>query len=324
MSDRRGAGSSDSFDQGSGPDPLVARLQALSPVTGVEVDFDAIAAEAGRRRSRRAATRVGLGVGGIASALVLLSTSGILRMGMGGSAASSAAGGAPASAASAPMAPGDATGGQKMAESRPSGSAAGWDTAYPVELCPESVPTEPGPPPDPAGVWSPPFQPSQQLVPAETPVSAVVCRYRLVVFGVNGQQTPQPESTHPLFTAQRISAGLDTLAQDLSTLRPSTAGASRACTMMAGPVDLLALRLDYAGGGVVWVQSQTDVNRCAQATNGQFSTEAYLADSIETSAQTSQWMLLPADRFGATPGSPVSPGLPVAPGSPVSPGSPSP
>jgi len=300
MSDRHGSAWSDGSDQGTGPDPLVARLQAMSPVSGVAVDFDAVAAEVGRRRSRRRAARAGLGIGVVAAGFVLLSTSGLLRLGWGGSSASSAAGAGAVSVASAPQSVNDLSGGPVTPEARSSGDATTGTTADPAQLCPDSVPTDPGLPPAPTGVWHSPFQPAQQLAPVETPVSAIVCRYRLVSFAADGPGIPTTpaQSTHPLFTAQRITAGLADLARDLSAMAATGTTTPRPCTAMAGPVDLLLLRLDYASGAVVWVQTKTDVNRCAPATNGRLTTDIYLGDSIEGAEQTSRWLPLSPDRFG--------------------------
>ncbi len=296
MNDRRTI-SADGEDAGVGH--LVARLQAMSPAAGVEVDFDAVAAEAGRRQARRTAARTGLGVGGIAAGLVLLTTTGILPWGMGGSPTSSAVAGRPERAATSP-AVADASGAQSAAGAQPSASGAERSTAYPAELCPTAMATEGALPPDATGSWSPPFRAGLQLVPGERPISALVCRYRLQ--GAGGVGGPAVPSTYLLFEGGHIDTGLDILAQDLSTLRPASAP-PRPCPL---PADLLLLRLGYAGGGLVWVKTTATDQTCGGATNGSFRTDVAVGFAIEAAGLTSQWARLPPDRHG-TPTLPPTP-----------------
>ena len=178
--------------------------------------------------------------------------------------------------------------------------------ANPVELCPDSVIGDRDVPSIPFGDLGENFVASRQLVPTTVPVSAVLCTYQIVTFA-EGRLIPTPSvgANHPLHSAVRVRAGLDRLAKDLSR-RPAGDMTQRVCTLMAGAVNVMLLRLDYAAGGTVWVKTETDVNGCMPATNGSFVTTRYLGEAFALVSQAGAWQerwpttwppsWLPADR----------------------------
>ena len=247
---------------------LLDRLRQAPPFEE-GVSFAEVAREVGRQRRVR-----GIGALGGGAAAVVLGL-GIVSGALGG------------------LRPGDATSvaAQAGATAAPSLKTDPFESrtvAYPVELCPESVTTDPDVPDQPFGDVGEAFVASRQLVPTTVPVSAVMCTYRVVEFATGGGMAPSAGRTHRLFSAVKVSSGLDRLARDLSTLAPSVS-TSRACTLMAGPVDVIFLRLDYAGGGTVWVKAQTDVNRCTPTTNGSFVTDWYGGDTFRAVSDAAVW-----------------------------------
>ena len=266
---------------------LIERLRQAPPFQE-GVDFAAVARDVARHRRVRALGAVG---GGVAAVVLGL---GIFSNALGGL----RPGGATSVAAQA----GSAEGSSGL--SAKTGAAESRAGANPVALCPESVTPDPEVPAQPSGDVGEAFVASRHLVPTTVPMSAVMCTYQIVTFTTGGGSAPPAGSAHPLFSAVRVSSGLDRLARDLSGLPPERS-TSRACTLMAGPVDAILLRLDYTGGGTVWVKALTDVNRCTPTTNGSFVTDWYGGDAFQSAAQTAQWTVVPPDPPGAPSAGPT-------------------
>lgn len=171
----------------------------------------------------------------------------------------------------------------------PGASAGGSATTSATALdCPGRHVSASVVPAEPSGVDG-----AASLVPALAPDTAVVCRYDLATSAdfappTAGQPPPSPRTPpYPLTGSRVLTTGLERLAAHLSVAERGDA-TGRPCTLMAGPRTIHLLGLTY-GSGRLWVAAEQEVNRCTGATNGVFSTPAYLGDVIAQAYGAGAW-----------------------------------
>jgi hypothetical protein len=134
---------------------------------------------------------------------------------------------------------------------------------------------------------------SVSLVPAQAPDTAVLCRYDVTTNAdfappTAGQTPPAPRTPpYPLTGSRALTSDLQRLAADLSVVIGGST-LVRPCRMMAGPSSFYLLGLTY-GSGRVWVALEQEVNRCTGATNGEFTTPAYLGDVVAKAYDSGAW-----------------------------------
>ena len=123
-----------------------------------------------------------------------------------------------------------------------------------------------------------------RLVPEGVPESMLLCRYEEkppVLL-----PSPGYVPTYHLSGGRDIS-GLEKAADQLQ-LPPKVSGESHACTAMGGPSFPFLVRLQYADR-TVWLATKSDVNSCAEVTNGSTTSSAYLGGDLQATYDASTW-----------------------------------
>lgn len=253
---------------------LIRRLQASGPVSGLGVDFDAVAAEVGRRRRVR---RGALAMGGSAltvlalvvgsqvvsrpSASVIASGDSSGRAGPTRVAASGAVSSARGSAVVQPTT-------QQQVALDASGCPAAWGAPDVPEL--------------PVG-----FDLADALVPSDIPAAVTICRY--AVRALSDGPTPSTVAAsgppYQLTASGRLGGGLERVRDDLRLVRRS-AGVIRPCPLAPSASYYVAL-LDYGSGRHVWVATQD--SPCAETTNGTFTSDALVAGVFAQAVSGGSW-----------------------------------
>lgn len=164
------------------------------------------------------------------------------------------------------------------------GSTASAPASAPAEMiCPESIPAVvvrgvPSVPEPPRG-----FDGTQRLTPQDTPASALVCRY-----ATKPNSSPlRPEARDALNGSVRLSGDLGALARELAWTPHQDS--SQGCTQVGGPMRGYLLGLTYGDGRRVWVGGTEEVNGCAGAGNGAFTTGEYLGGRLAAAYRTQVW-----------------------------------
>jgi hypothetical protein len=130
------------------------------------------------------------------------------------------------------------------------------------------------------------------LVPRETPLRAVVCKY--------AKHLGDPANPTWALQAAELTGGLDRLAEDLwwfpraldATWTPMCSGRAR-----RNPVDYL-VGLQYPGG-TVWVAT-AGVDECETTTNGAFVSGRMAGDQVDRSRAAGTWLPSRADVSGGS------------------------
>ena len=145
-----------------------------------------------------------------------------------------------------------------------------------------SYPAEVGYPPTPPHATS---LPDKRLVPDEVPRSMLLCRYEQVP----APTFPPPSGYVPVFrlSGSRSIEGLGQAAGDLQ-VPPMVQGETHACTLVGGtPFPFLA-RIEY-DARTVWLATSTDINSCADITNGSTTSHSYLGGDFQASYDAGTW-----------------------------------
>ncbi len=100
---------------------------------------------------------------------------------------------------------------------------------------------------------------------------------------------PPPSGYVPVFrlSGSRGIDGLHAAAQALQ-VPPQVPGESHACTAMGGPSFPFLARLTY-DNRTVWLATHSDVNGCANVTNGSTTSQVYLGGDFQASYDASTW-----------------------------------
>ncbi len=141
---------------------------------------------------------------------------------------------------------------------------------------------------EPAVPQQPPQAVRDRLVPPQLPTSAWMCRYEPVV------EVGHEASAAPKASTRRFEGAVELLGdlgglRDLAWARRAPGPlASKFCTTMGGPVTPYLLRLSYPSGDV-WIYGSSDPNYCAGASNGAFTTGAYLGAAFDEAYRSAHW-----------------------------------
>jgi len=184
-----------------------------------------------------------------------------------------------------PSYPNVGAGGRSGAATTTSGPSPGNPAA--LALCPAERPTTWFGRGDGTAVPALPvgFDLRDRLVPDETPIAAVVCRYAPDGF-TSGDRQPSP---NPLATAVRLTGGLSDLPVMARPAVPRPAGEAWGCTARGGPEAPYLVGLDYTGGRRVWLSSYYDPNSCSGTWNGTFTNRLYLGHTVNRSYEAGRW-----------------------------------
>jgi len=115
---------------------------------------------------------------------------------------------------------------------------------------------------------------AQRLAPLQVPSQLVVCRYR----GNNVLQ---------LTGSRQVRVGLATAGTELAW-SPRAMGGPTTCTAIAGRHTPYLIGLRYPAG-VLWVTTAYDVNGCEVASNGSFTSSAYVGNDVDNAFATGVW-----------------------------------
>lgn len=148
----------------------------------------------------------------------------------------------------------------------------------PVATAPSSCPAEP-----PADVPEGPvgYDGGERLVPDATPQTLTLCRYRT-------------DEDAPVEGPLQVGSGLDRIAADLA-LPQELDDSERICpAVLEIPSYSYLVRLTYADGRAVWVQSET--GGCATTRNGDFTSSVGIGGDLNLTWTAESWSRQPEPR----------------------------
>jgi hypothetical protein len=115
---------------------------------------------------------------------------------------------------------------------------------------------------------------AERLAPLERPTDLVVCRYRgTTVLQLTG--------------SRRVATGLANAGAQLAGSRRLTGGPVN-CTEIGGPRTPYLIALRYPSGPL-WVTTAYDANGCEVASNGSFTSNAYIGRDADQAFATGVW-----------------------------------
>lgn len=125
------------------------------------------------------------------------------------------------------------------------------------------------------------------MVPAATPLTAVICRYDPLTEDMMSGKSPEPQGQIALTKAASLTGDLSGIPRDLG---PLTAGdpAMQPCPKILRPLAQFLIGLTYADG-TLWVGTRSG---CAGTANGVFISAEGSAEEAEASHAAGRWVEL--------------------------------
>jgi len=120
-----------------------------------------------------------------------------------------------------------------------------------------------------------------RLVPRQTPLRAVACKYT--------KRTFQPDEPSWALQQSALTSGLDRLAEDLWWFPRAPDGWEPVCPTMARVEQVGYLVALQYRGGTVWVATAGD-DECEKTTNGAFVSDRMAGDQVERSLAVGAWL----------------------------------